>query len=182
MKQLFLLRHAKSDWSDPFLSDHDRPLNKRGRTAAANIGSYFKQKSLCPELVLCSTAQRTQETLNRLQKHAGANFNVSYESSLYGADAGQTLSLIQQQPDNLSSLMIIGHNPAIEDLAIALIGHDDSNQLHLIHEKVPTGALIQLGFEVDQFAHVSLKSGHLQAFIRPKHELKDALSSKLTQS
>lgn len=182
MKQLILQRHAKSDWSDAFLPDHDRPLNKRGRATASDLGLYFTQKGLHPDLVLCSTAKRTQETLARLQKKANTDFQVCFEHRLYGASPETILSLVREQDDELNSIMIVGHNPAIEDLATSLIGEDESNQLHLIHEKVPTGSLILLDFPVDRFAHISLNTGLLRAFIRPKHELLNSLSSKSTQS
>lgn len=182
MKQIFLLRHAKSDWSDPFLADHDRPLNKRGRSAAHNIGKYLKLKNIQPDLITCSSAVRTQETLACFQEKAELTSHIKYDSILYGASADQILAVIQCQPPEVSSLMIIGHNPGIEDIALNLTGTDPSNQLPNIYDKVPTGSLITYEFGVNSWAHISLKSGTLTSFVRPKHELMEILSSKSSQS
>lgn len=181
MKRLILLRHAKSDWSDHFLADHDRPLNKRGQNAATQLGRYFRQQNLRPDLVLCSTAERTRETLTILQKSAEAFFPTTHRNRLYGARAECVLSLLHEQKNpDLNTLMIVGHNPCIEQLALELTGIDESALLQDIRKKVPTGSLIILDFNIESFAHISLNSGKLVSFIRPKHELIEANNSKST--
>lgn len=178
MKRLILLRHAKSDWSDAFLSDHDRPLNKRGQRTAAQIGNYFQLEEITPDHVFCSTAKRAQETLERLQQTALSDFPVSFLAELYGAGVQTLVSLVQDHGAPYDTVMLVGHNPCIEDAAIALTGRDDSGLLPTLYQKVPTGSLIVLDFDVKSFAHISLKSGSLKQFFRPKIELFAALNSK----
>jgi phosphohistidine phosphatase len=134
--RLHLLRHAKSSWDDPGLADHDRPLAKRGRRAAKAIAGYVSEHDIAPRLVLCSTARRTRETLAGIESALG-DPEVSYEDELYGASARELTERLRQVPDEVGSVMLIGHNPGIEDLAAALIGRP-------VAEKYPTAALATL--------------------------------------
>lgn len=171
MKQLILLRHAKSSWSETALTDHERPLNKRGRTAASMVGRFLQQKEINPELILCSTATRTQETLRRIKEVTCLKSQVSLEDGLYGADAEGMIRLIKNTAPTVKSILLIGHNPGIQDLTIDLTGYDPSNLLPLVEAKVPTGAMVILEFDIDKFSALHKKTGHLRGFIRPKHEL-----------
>ncbi|MEM7430074.1 MAG: histidine phosphatase family protein, partial [Pseudomonadota bacterium] len=112
MKTLYLLRHAKSSWSDATLSDRLRPLNKRGRNAASQVGRFVHSRGLVPDLVLCSPATRTRETLQRMADEWDAAPPVRYEEGLYEFSAGSSyLSLVRAAPADVGSLMLIGHNP-----------------------------------------------------------------------
>jgi phosphohistidine phosphatase len=134
--RLYLLRHAKSSWDDAGLADHDRPLAKRGRRATKAIARHMSEHDIAPELVLCSTARRTRETFERIAPALGTPA-VSYEDELYGAGDSELLERLRKVPDDVSSVMLIGHNPGIEDLASALVGR-------AVASKFPTAALATL--------------------------------------
>ena len=137
-KRLLLLRHAKSSWDDPSLADHDRPLAPRGRKAAKRICEYLRDEEIEVSLVLCSSARRARETLERVQPPG----EVMIEPGLYGASASQLLERVRRVPDDFDSVMLIGHNPALEDLTLALARPGTE----LAGQKFPTGALATLTF------------------------------------
>src|SRR5262245_6241843 len=116
MKHLYLLRHAKSSWKDTSLPDHDRPLAGRGRRAAKAIAGHLREQGIEPELVLCSTARRARETLERIEPALGASA-LCLEDELYAAGAPALLERLRSVPDPVGSVMLIGHNPALEELA-----------------------------------------------------------------
>ena len=122
MKRLYLLRHAKSSWDDPTLADHDRPLAPRGRRAAKVIAKHLGRKGISPELVLCSPSRRTRQTLKRLAPGLGKNVDVRIEPELYAASAPVLLEVLHEVPDEIESVVLIGHNPGIQDLALSLAG------------------------------------------------------------
>jgi phosphohistidine phosphatase len=145
--RLYLLRHAKSSWDEPGLADHDRPLARRGERAADAMGRYLREHGIEPEVILCSTATRTRQTLERLGLP-----DARIEPELYGADAATLRALI---PD-ASSVMLIGHNPGMQDLALSLAR--SGAKLGELAEKFPTGAL----------ATIELDTGELVDFVRPR--------------
>ena len=117
-KHLALLRHAKSSWSNPDLRDHDRVLTPRGRRAAARMGAYIQEKGLVPDVVLCSSAVRACQTLDLLG--LPADTEVLVEDELYGASASDLIGRIRGLDDATRSVLLIGHNPGIQDAAISL--------------------------------------------------------------
>ena len=120
MRSLYLLRHAKSSWADPALSDHERPLAPRGRRDAKRIAAHLLELGIAPELVLCSTALRTRETLELIRPALDAAAIVELEAALYAAWAETLLERLREVPDERRSVMLIGHNPGLEDLALML--------------------------------------------------------------
>jgi phosphohistidine phosphatase len=161
MATLYLLRHAKSSWDDLDLHDHERPLAPRGVKAAGLMGSHIRSSGVAPALVLCSTATRARETLERLELDAP----IELEDGLYGASEGELLERLRRLPASLESAMLIGHNPSIQELTLMLAREGEG--LARIHEKFPTGALATLEFEGDWSAlapHCALLVG----FVRPK--------------
>jgi phosphohistidine phosphatase len=149
MKRLYLLRHAKSSWEDESLADHDRPLSARGRRAADAIGRYLREHDIEPELVLCSSSARTRETLARI------GLSGDIDRDLYGASAGELLTRVRALPASLGSVLVIGHNPGMHDLALALTGEP--------RDKYPTGALAVIELE-----DWTARSGRMARFIRPR--------------
>jgi phosphohistidine phosphatase len=135
-RRLLLLRHAKSSWDDPTLADHDRPLAPRGRQAAKRIGRHLRREEIAVSLVLCSSARRARETLDRVAPGG----RTEIESELYGASAGQLLERLRQVPDQAGTVMLVGHNPAIQDLLVSLVDEPGD----LAAQKFPTGALATL--------------------------------------
>lgn len=169
MKTLYFLRHAKSDWSDFSLPDYQRPLNERGRRACQKIGRAMKRLAVEPDMVLCSTATRAEETLERVMTAGGLVWPVMPENGLYGAGADRILSLIRQQPDNYDSLLLVGHNPGFQDLVIGLSGSEsEAGMLDRVMRKLPTGAFAEITFDVSTFGQVGLGGGTLNRFLKPK--------------
>jgi phosphohistidine phosphatase len=149
-RQLVLFRHAKSAWPD--VPDHERPLAGRGIRAAPVMGRWLRGAGLVPDLVLCSTARRARETWQFAQAGLAATPPVRFEDRLYGADATGLLALIREVPPATSTLLLIGHNPAIEDLALMLVppprmaGPETASAggLERIRAKFPTAAIAVL--------------------------------------
>ena len=142
MHQLLLLRHAKSSWDDPKLSDRDRPLNKRGRRAAAAMRQAMQDLGLSPDLILVSTARRTQETLAALEPWDETPLIEPLES-LYLASARQLLDVLRGTNETVRSVMLIGHNPGLHELAVSLAGSVESEQTHRLGDGFPTTALAE---------------------------------------
>jgi phosphohistidine phosphatase len=160
---LYLLRHAKSSWDDPTLSDPERPLAARGRRDAKRIGKHLRRAEIRPELVLCSTSQRTRETLAAVEPSlAGADIEV--DDRLYGATAADLLERLHEIPDNVSSVMLIGHNPALQDLALALAAPGGNRDR--IETKLVTGALATLA--VPRWRDLAPGEAELVAYVQPK--------------
>lgn len=168
MLRLMLLRHAKSDWGDPSQNDIDRPLNARGRAAARTMAAYFAQQNLLPDLILCSSAQRTRETLARLLPFLNGEYEVQVRADLYAQNEGSYLPIVRQADETARTLLLIGHNPAIEDTALSLAGSGQDDATRQIGVKFPTGALAILDFKADNWTDLTPESGHLNRFVKPR--------------
>ena len=163
VKRLFLLRHAKSSWDDPGLDDHDRPLAPRGRRASALIADHLRREEIAPDLVLCSSAKRTRETLERVMPVEPAAVRI--ERELYGASSMDLLERLRALPDEVESVMLIGHQPAIQELAVHLAG--EGSELERVKAKFPTAALATLAF-AGGWSGIGRKSAELVAYVKPK--------------
>jgi phosphohistidine phosphatase len=160
MKRILLLRHAKSSWDDPSLSDRDRPLAPRGRRAAGAIAEYLRSADLKVELVLCSSALRARETLQRLGDAFG-DAEIREEDDLYGAGDDQLLDRLRGLPHEIEGVALIGHNPGLHDLAVAL------TRAGRRLERYPTGALAVLEFE-GPWSDLDSGRAKLDRFVKPK--------------
>ena len=166
MRALLLLRHAKSSWDDPSADDHDRPLDARGRRAAVLIGAFLAEHAPAPDLVLCSSARRTRETLERLSPLLPREPEVEIEGDLYLAGAGQLLERVARTPDSRSCVLLIGHNPGIEELTRFLAGRAPGAAHDRIPPKFSTAALA--GFTLPgSWADVQ-DDPHVDFCVRPK--------------
>ncbi|MDJ0942956.1 MAG: histidine phosphatase family protein [Kiloniellales bacterium] len=165
MPTLMLLRHAKSDWSDPALADFDRPLNKRGRRAAPLIGRHLRKQGLIPDLVLCSSALRARQTWELVSAELKAEVPIKFLRSLYLAPPSRLLATVQRQPKKVERLMMVGHNPGMENLAAHLAGGGDAKLRARMREKFPTATLAVLGFAAEAWAGVAAGGGELQRFV-----------------
>jgi phosphohistidine phosphatase len=161
-KRLLLLRHAKSSWDDPALADHDRPLAPRGRRAAKLVRDHLRSEGIGPALVLCSSAVRARQTLERVDPGG----KVSVEPELYGASGDELLERLRALPRDVESVMLVGHNPAIQDLAVTLAG-GAGDDFEAVERKFPTGALATLTFEGD-WSGLAPGRAELAGFVRPK--------------
>jgi phosphohistidine phosphatase len=164
LRTLYLLRHAKSSWDDPKLADHERPLAPRGRRDAERLARHMLRIGLAPELVLCSTAVRTQQTLE-LTRAAFATATVLVEENLYLASAVELLTRLRLVPDPVTSVLLVGHNPSLHQLAIELAS--DRNELGRLEVKFPTGALATLALTTT-WSRLAVAEAMLTAFVVPK--------------
>lgn len=170
MKYVSLLRHAKSSWDDSQQKDFDRPLNERGRRAAPLIGAYLAAHGLTPDIVLCSSARRTRETLKLLVESLGRPKNTQIVDTLYLASAPSLLAHINTLAETFAHAMVIGHNPGLEMLACELADPGGSDELALrrMAGKFPTGALARFEFDANEWKGVARGEGRLIAFVTPR--------------
>jgi phosphohistidine phosphatase len=174
MKTLYLLRHAKSSWKQDALADIDRPLSKRGRAAAEAVGGFLAAHHIEPGQILCSPAKRTRETLEYMQRRFDAALPTRFEKGLYLAEAPALLRRLRRLSDSIASLMIIGHNPGLERLALILIGDQgDEAARQALGMKFPTGALAEIACAMEHWADLAPGSGSLERFVRPKDLLSE---------
>ena len=169
--RLFLLRHAKSDWGNKSLDDHDRPLSPRGITAAPRIAAYMRAQKYLPDLAKCSSSQRTRETLEKMVPLFEPPPEIHYSRSLYLAEPKTLLSEIRQTPNSCSALFLVGHNPGIRALALALAAlREDQEEAHKerLVEKFPTACLAVLEFSVRDWREVKPLSARLVDYMRVK--------------
>jgi phosphohistidine phosphatase len=165
MPELMLLRHGKSSWDDAGLDDRDRPLAGRGRRDAAAMAKLIAAK-YPPDRILCSPARRTRETLAPLLSELREEPVVSIEDDLYD-HLGDYVDLIADRGADAHRLLVVGHNPAIQATALALIGSGDKALHTQLVAKFPTGALVVIAFK-DNWADLSPQSGRLTVFQRPR--------------
>jgi phosphohistidine phosphatase len=166
-KRLYVLRHAKSSWDDPGLDDHERPLAPRGRRAAKVMGKYVREHHIHPARVLCSTSRRTRETLEGVAPGG----ETMFESELYAASAEDVLERLRRVPEEVESVMVIGHNPAMQILVLRLAvggaSAPDGRDLEAIAQKFPTGALATLTFD-RSWSELAPGCADLAGYARPK--------------
>jgi phosphohistidine phosphatase len=163
---LYLLRHAKSSWADQTLADRERPLARRGRRDAKRIAKHLVRLEIAPELVLCSSAERTRETLALVEPALAATSTVSVEGELYAASADQLLERIRTVPEAVASVMVIGHNPGLQDLALLLASA--GAELGRLEVKMPTAALATLTLANTTWRQLSEGEAVLAAYVVPK--------------
>ncbi len=165
-KTLLLLRHAKSSRNDPDMADFDRPLAKRGRRDAPRIGRWMREAGLEPDLVLCSDAARTRETWSGLAESLHSAVPVLYERGLYMANAKALLHRLHRIAGDVGSVLVIAHNPGLEEAARAL-ADGKGEALKRLQRKFPTAALARLDFEIEDWGKLEPGSGRLGLFITP---------------
>ena len=168
MKILLLLRHAKSSWKHPDLADFDRPLNKRGRKAAARMGVFLAAEGLQPDRVLCSAARRAQDTWQLAGGVLGSEVPTKTYRSLYLAGPARLLEVVRRQPAELDRLLLVGHNPGMASLICRLAGPtSDAQALARVTEKYPTAALAELQFAGENWSELALGSARLRRCVIP---------------
>jgi len=169
VKTLLLLRHAKSALSDPRLDDHDRPLNGRGERAAKAMADHVARKTPRPDLILCSTAMRTRQTLAPLLKRLGAPAPpIALESGLYLASEDVLLAHLQTAPDSAGTVLLVGHNDGIGRLAADLAGSGPADALASLRAKYPTGALAVFTVPDGPWSNLAPGKAKLVEFVRPR--------------
>ena len=167
-KRLILLRHAKSAWDNPSIADFDRPLSNRGRKAAPLVGAYLARRSMIPGLVLSSSATRAVETLDLASAGWQTKPTVKKLKSLYLAMPREMLRRVQAVGREPDSVMLVGHNPGIADLANWLCAQGKADLRASLARKFPTGAIAVLEFDVEDWGDVDAETGRLVDFATPK--------------
>lgn len=163
MKTLYLVRHAKSSWDQPGLSDFDRPLNERGKNDAPRMGDRLKEKNILPAVVISSPAKRALSTCKRICKSIGySKEHIQTDHRLYHADEEQILDVIRRTRDSSDSLMLFGHNPGITDLANSMT----REQAWIAN--IPTCGVVAYRFNINSWREVHPGIGEFLFFDYPK--------------
>lgn len=160
MLTLILMRHAKSSWDDPTVADHDRPLNRRGKEAARRMGAWLVEQGLAIDAVLCSTAVRAQETWRRMAKEFATPPPMRSVAELYLCEAPSFAPILATTESSVRSLLVIGHNPGLEDWLAVLVGK---------HEKFPTAAVAVIDVPIKDWSQLTDETrGQLRHLWRPR--------------
>ena len=167
MLTLILLRHAKSSWKDPTLADHDRPLNTRDMAEAPVMGKAMAKHGLDPELVLCSPARRTRDTLALVLPELKTEPKIVYEDGLYHGTPAEMLGLLHEVGTGIGRVLLVGHNPEIQEFALDLIGSGPKLLKDSLEAKYPTAGLVVLRFSAGGWKEVAVNSGKLELFLTP---------------
>jgi phosphohistidine phosphatase len=167
MLTLSLLRHAKSSWKDMSIPDHGRALNDRGKVEAPLMGKAMNKHGLDPDLVLCSTARRTRDTLALVLPELKTEPKVLYVDGLYHGTPAEMLHILKTDGAGASQVLMIGHNPELQTFALDLIGSGPKLLKSKLEDKLPTAGLIVLRFLTGTWS-VAVKSGKLELFLTPK--------------
>jgi phosphohistidine phosphatase len=165
-RTVILLRHGKSSWSDSTLADIDRPLAPRGERASRKVAKYMRRKRIQPTLVLCSPSLRTRQTLEAVESSLGKRCAVEVVPQLYTASEQELLERLQALPESARSVMLIGHNPGLHNLALVLASR--GADLPQLEEKFPTGALATLVVRSESWAALSPGEAELVEYLLPR--------------
>ena len=172
MKRLLLLRHAKAVPAESGIEDHDRALLKRGREDAPRLGRYIRDNGFAPDVILSSTSKRTMETVELVTDEIAGTRRIDYLEALYLAEPELILSLVRLAPDKMKSVMVVGHNPGLEQLASLLarepVKRKERGRFDAIEEKFPTCALAVLDFDLERWRDIAPGQGALKDFVRPR--------------
>ncbi len=170
VKTIYLLRHAKSSWDNAELEDHDRPLSKRGRRSAGAVAAYLKRSQIAPDLVVCSSAERARQTLD-LVSRAIKPSKVILDRNVYEAGPRKLMKYLCQLPEIAETVFLIGHNPALHELALSLADPTSAKRLPPVEGKFPTAALATFEFD-GQWIGLAPHRARVTSFVIPA-ELQD---------
>ncbi|MCK9541247.1 MAG: histidine phosphatase family protein [Novosphingobium sp.] len=169
MKRLGLYRHAKSDWHDARARDFDRPLNERGRKGAAAMSWHMRDYGHQWERVIASPAVRVAETIEIGSAALGVTIPVNWDRRIYLASSATLLDLIREIEGDPASVLMVGHNPGLEDLIFDLVPDDGHNPLRqIVEDKFPTAALAVIELDIDRWADVEEGKARLVHLMRPR--------------
>ena len=168
MKRLTLLRHAKSGWDDPVSRDFDRPLNARGKRASEVIGRWLHDHDISFDLIVGSPAVRVVETIEHVAIGLGETMAPTWDKRAYLASASSLLEIIHDTPDAVERLLLVGHNPGLEDLVLMLVPDEGDGARDEVEEKYPTASLVAIDFDTEHWAEIQAGKGRLIYFKRPR--------------
>ena len=168
MMKLAVLRHAKSSWDDPYLDDHNRPLNRAGWKAARRMGRELNLRKMHFDLVLASTAARVRETIDGVEEEYDFDSKVNFDPTIYLASETILLSLVRALPADVHCPLIVGHNPGLERLLLILTRDDERGLRQRIAHKFPTCALAIVELPAKGWDKLELASGRITELILPR--------------
>ena len=168
MKRLTLLRHAKSSWDDPVSRDFDRPLNRRGERAAVTMGRHARERGLHFDHLIASPAVRVVETLEKFAEGFGELIDANWDRRIYLASSATLMDVLRDLPDNAGDVLIMGHNPGLEDLILSLVPDGSSSLRDDVEIKFPTASLAIVEIDVDHWDEVDSNKARLISFTRPR--------------
>ncbi len=168
MKNVTLFRHAKSGQKDsPDIDDFDRPLSHRGLKDAPKMGEAMRAQHIAPDLILCSPSKRTRQTLALAAREAwDSHPDVRFERRLYEASAQTLLKALRELPGSVDHVMVLSHNPGLQDLA-AKLSPPNSQSRQQLKAKMPTGSLVSFTFDIEKWTDLKAGMGSLQLFVSP---------------
>jgi phosphohistidine phosphatase len=167
MKTLTLLRHAKSGWDDPAARDFDRPLNPRGRRAARTVAAEMRRLGLGFDRAVASPARRVIETIEEVARAFGP-IAADYDRRLYLAAPETLMEVVRETPDEVERLLLVGHNPGLEILAVTLAGRGEAPLREALALKYPTATVAEIALPAERWRDVGSGSGEIRRFIRPR--------------
>ncbi len=168
MRRLLLLRHAKTEPASPAREDRTRALIERGRKDAGKIGAYMETHALVPDRVVLSPAKRVQETWKYTAAALKRAPGATTAEQIYAATPHDVLGVILSAPAAAHSLLIVGHNPSLQEVALMLVASGDIDARESLREKLPTAGLVIVDFAFDDWSKVHPQCGRLERFVTPK--------------
>ncbi|NOU03767.1 MAG: histidine phosphatase family protein [Novosphingobium sp.] len=179
MKLLGLFRHAKSDWQDPRARDFDRPLNPRGRKGAALLGRHIADSGAQWDHVIASPAIRCAETIEIACEAAQRPIAINWDRRIYLASSATLADLLREQDDSFNAVLMVGHNPGLEDLIFDLVPDDGTSPLRDVVEiKFPTASYAVLELAIERWADLADNCARLTSLTRPR-DLDPALGPEI---
>jgi len=165
MKRLTLLRHGKSDWDESSLSDFDRPLRPRGRRDAVRMGEHLASLDLAPDLIVCSPAARARQTAMLFAEALGYDEDIEWDKRIYGANSVELMAVLCQLPDDVDHVVLIGHNPGLEELVVRLAaGRPD---FAMAGVRLPTAAAAHIQLDLSSWSEARAGCGRLEWIVTP---------------
>lgn len=167
MKKLYLLRHAHAASGDGNIEDQDRPLNEVGHKECKTVGQYLKEQSINPDLVLCSSAKRTRETIALVIEAAGINPPVNYLKELYYNSTDAIYQILGEVDDQVDSVIIVSHNPSIHQCAVSLVKEGDTDLIMKMNGKFSPASFASFSLPIDSWDEIRPGSATLDHFVTP---------------
>ncbi len=168
MRRLLILRHAKTEPGELGKDDRNRALDERGLREAGQLGAYMTTHALAPDYVMLSPARRVQETWNHLAGALNASPATSIDDRIYEATPHDILAIIAETATTVHSLLVVGHNPSLQEVALMLIASGDIEARERLREKLPPAGLVIIDFAFDDWSKLHAQSGRLERYITPK--------------
>ncbi len=170
MRTIYILRHAKAGKANKsILDDHERPLTKKGVDACKLLAKYVNENEIFPDMVICSTSKRTKRTAELVLKSIADKVPVHMTSKLYLASVTEIISLIRKQDDSIKKIMIVGHNPGLQELCLLLVKEGARDNIKKMKEHFPPGAMAIFEIDIKKWDEVKQRSSALKDLVLPKN-------------